>query len=49
MANSVLACFKYIENEYVKTAWGLGEDGEVERLYVVFNTSFRYASSWYTL
>ena len=30
MANSFLACFKYIENEYVKTAWGLGKDGKVE-------------------
>ena len=39
MANSVLACFKYIENEYVKTAWGLGKDGEVEPVNVVFNTS----------
>ena len=30
MANSFLACFKYIEKEYVKTAWGLGKDGKVE-------------------
>ena len=45
MANSFLACFKYIENKRVKTAWGLGEDGEVEPVNVVFNTSFRYASS----
>ena len=34
---------------FAKTAWGLGRDWYVEPVGIVFNTSFRYTGSWYTL
>ena len=33
----------------MKTTWKLGRDGKVEPVINVFNTSFWYTSSWYTL
>ena len=40
---------KWIESRCAKTAQGLGRDRVEEPVSIVFNASFRSASSWYTL